>query len=139
VETQFAEQDFQLNVQPGDELYFNYQTLLDETNCVEHEGKEYWGVEYFQAIAVVRDGKIIPVGSYILIEKLDEDVNHSFLIIPEIAKKKETNRGIVFSSNMAEIPAGSIVEFDPIGKFENEINGKKLYCMYNSNIYFKYN
>lgn len=139
VETHFAEPDFQCNVLPGDKLYFNYQTLLDEENCIEWEGEEYWRVEYFQAIAGVRDGEIYPVGSYILVEPDVDEITHSFLIIPEMAKKKETNRGIVFKSNMAEIPSGSIVEYDPIGKFENTIEGKKVFCMFNSNIYYKYN
>lgn len=139
VETQFAEPDFQCNVLPGDKIYFNYQTLLDETNCVINDGIEYWRVDYFSAIAIVRDGKVIPVGSHILIEPQVEELTHSTLIIPELAAKQETNKGIVYSSNMSEIPPGSLVEFDPIGKFENEIEGKKLYCMYNSNIYLKYN
>lgn len=139
VETKWAENDFQVNVKVGDKLYFNYQTLLDENNCIEHEGQEYWAVEYFQALAVVRDGEIIPVGSHILVEPIDEEVTHSFLYIPELAQKKETNRGKVFKSNLAEIPTGSIVEYDPVGKFENEIEGKKLYVMFNSNIYYKYN
>lgn len=138
VETQFAEDDFQCNVLPGDKLYFNYQTLLDEANCIEEDGVEYWGVEYYNAIAVVRDRKIIPVGSHILVEPQDDEITHTFLIIPELAKKKETNRGVVHASNCPEIPAGSVVEYDPIGKFENTIEGKKLFVMYNSNIYYKY-
>lgn len=139
VETQWAEDDFQLNVKSGDKLYFNYQTLLDESNCITEDGVDYWGVEYFQAIATVRDGEIYPVGSYILIEPIDEEFKHSFLIIPDSCKKKETNRGRVYSSNLPEIPKGSIVEFDAVGKFENEIEGKKLYCMFNSNIYYIHN
>lgn len=139
VETEWTEPDFQVNVKAGDKLYFNYQTLLDENNCIEEGGVEYWGVEYYQAIALVRDGEIIPVGSHVLIEPIQEEVTHSFLYIPELAQKKETNRGKVYKSNMVEIPSGSIVEYDPIGKFENDIEGKKLYCMFNSNIYYKYN
>lgn len=135
----YYEDDFVANVLPGDKLYFNFNVTLDLENLIEHEGEEYWGVDYYNAIAVVRDGKIIPVGSYILIEPQEEEITSSFIIIPESVKKVETNRGIVFSSNMAETPAGSLVEYDPVGKFENEIEGKKLYCMYNSNIYYKYN
>lgn len=135
----YYEDDFVTNVLPGDKLYFNFNVTLDLENLIEHEGEEYWAVDYYNAIAVVRDGKIIPVGSYILIEPQVEEITSSILIIPESIKKVETNRGIVFSSNMSETPAGSLVEYDPVGKFENEIEGKKLYCMYNSNIYYKYN
>jgi hypothetical protein len=136
VETKFADDDFQVNVKVGDKLYFNYQILLDKANCVEEQGVEYWGIEYYNAIATVRDGEIIPVGSHILIEAVDEEITHSFLHIPEMARRKETNRGKVYKSNLREIPAGSIVEYDPIGKFENTIEGKKFFCMFNSNIYY---
>lgn len=139
VDTQHYEDDFVTNVKEGDKLYFNFNVTLDLDNLLEYEGKEYWMVDYYNAIAVVRDGKIIPVGSYILIEPQEEEVKNSLIEIPKYLQKKETNRGIVFSSNMAETPSGSLVEYDPIGKFDNEIEGKKLYCMYNSNIYYKYN
>lgn len=131
--------DFQVNVLPGDKLYFNFGVLLDLDNLVIEDGEEYWAVDYFQAIAVVRDGQVIPVGSHILIEPIEEEVTHSTLIIPELAQKKETNMGIVYASNDASIPVGATVEFDPIGKFENEIEGKNLFAMYNQNIFFTYN
>lgn len=132
------DEDFQDNVLPGDKLYFNFGTLLDLDNLIIEDGEEYWAVDYFNAIAVVRDGKVIPVGSHILIEPIEEELTSSILHIPDTAKTKETNRGIVYSSNASQIPAGSMVEFDPIGKFENEIEGINLYAMYNSNIYFIY-
>lgn len=139
VDKSHFEADFQENVQPGDKLYFNFGILLDDENLLVEDGKEYWAVDYFQAIAVVRDGNIIPVGSHILIEPIVEEVTHSFLIIPELAQKKEENRGKVYASNDPSIPVGSIVEYDEIGKFENEIEGKKLYAMFNHNVLYKYN
>lgn len=139
VETKFAEPDFQVNVLPGDKLYFNYQTLLDDENCIIHEGKEYWAVEYYNAIATVRDGVVYPVGSHILIEPITEEVTSSILIIPDNAKTVEGNQGKVWASNDPDIPKGSIVQYDPVGQFENQIEGTKVYAMYNSNIYFKYN
>lgn len=132
------DEDFKDNVLPGDKLYFNFGTLLDLDNLIIEDGEEYWAVDYFNAIAVVRDGKIIPVGSHILIEPIVEELSSSILHIPDTVKTKETNKGIVHASNSPAIPDSSLVEFDPIGKFENEIEGKKLYAMYNSNIYFKY-
>lgn len=139
VSTQDFDDDFQVNVLPGDKLYFNFGVLLDMDNLILEGGEEYWAVDYFQAIAVVRDGKVIPVGSHILIEPIVEEVTSSLLIIPELAQKQETNRGIVYASNSPAIPDGSMVEFDPIGKFENEIEGHKVFAMYNQNIYYKYN
>jgi co-chaperonin GroES (HSP10) len=139
VDMLFYGKDFLTNVQVGDKLYFNFGVLLDNDNLIEWEGKQYWAVDYFQAIAVVRDGKIIPVGSHILIQPIVEEVTSSLLVIPELAKNKEENKGKVFASNQDTIPEGSVVEYDPIGKFENEIEGHKVYAMFNDNIYFKYN
>jgi co-chaperonin GroES (HSP10) len=130
--------DFQFNVQLGDKLYFHYNVVLNWENCLEIDGQEVWMVDYFDAIAVVRDGKIIPVGSYILLEPVLEEMKSEFIIIPELAKTKEGNRGRVVASNDPEIPAGAEVEYEAVGKFWNVIEGKKLYCMYNSNILFIY-
>lgn len=130
---------FVCNVEVGDKLYFNYNVVMDDSNLIEHDGQEYWLVDYYMALAVSRDGVIIPVGEHILIEPIVEEVTHDFLIIPELAKKIVTDRGKVFASNDPEIPVGSVVEFDPVGKFENEIDGHKLFVMFNNNIYYLWN
>lgn len=131
--------DFKHNVLVGDKLYFNFNVVLDNDNLIVHEGQEYWTVDYWNAIALVRDGQIIPVGDYILIDPIQEEVISSLLIIPDAYKKKEGNRGVVFSSNSPDLPVGAEVEYDPIGKFWNIIEGKRVYCMYHSNIFFTYN
>ena len=131
---QFVSDDFVFNVEVGDRLYINYGVIIDESNLIENEGQEYWLVDYFQALACVRDGKIIPVGEHILIEPIEEEVKNNFLIIPEMSKKKITKTGNVFASNDPSIPLGSKVAFEERGMFENEIEGKKLFVMYNSNI-----
>lgn len=136
VETKFIEEDFFENVLVGDKIYFNYQTLLDDSNCILHEGNEYWGVEYYNVIALVRDGEIKSVGSYVLIEATTTELTSDVVIIPDNCKSVETNKGVVAFSNI--LSSGDIVEYDPIGKFENTIEGKKYYCMYNSNIFLKY-
>ena len=101
---------FHYNVQSGDRIYVNYGVLMDLNNCIEHDGEEYWLVDYYMALAVVRDGQVIPVGNHVLIEPMEEEVSNSTLIIPEI------------------------VSFEERGMFENEIEGKTLFVMYNSNI-----
>jgi co-chaperonin GroES (HSP10) len=127
------EEDFHYNVQSGDRLYVNYGVLMDLNNCIEHDGQQYWMVDYYMALAVVRDGNIIPVGNHVLIEPMEEEVTSS-LIIPEMSRKKIVTRGKVFASNDPQIPVGKIVSFEERGMFENEIEGKKLFVMYNSNI-----
>lgn len=130
----FITDDFVYNVQVGDKLYFNFVVVIDESNLIEHKGEEYWAVDYFQALAVVRDGKIIPVGEHILIEPIVEEVKHDTIIIPEMSRKKTLSKGRVYGSNDPEIPNSSIVSFEERGMFENEIEGKKLFVMFNSNI-----
>jgi co-chaperonin GroES (HSP10) len=131
---EFIADDFVYNVEVGDKLYINYGVIVDESNMIEHDGMEYWLVDYFQALATVRGGSIYAVGEHILIEPIEEEVKHDFLIIPEMSKKRITKTGNVFSSNDPTIPVGSKVMFEERGMFENEIEGKKLFVMYNSNI-----
>jgi co-chaperonin GroES (HSP10) len=126
--------DFIFNVQVGDRLYFHFNIVHDMSNMIEVDGKQYWMVDYFDAIALVRDSQIHPVGSYVLIEPLEEKIESS-LIIPEIVER-EGCRGVVVASN--EIPVGSEVEYEEVGKFWNVIEGRRLYCMFNSNILFIY-
>lgn len=126
--------EFFHSVKAGDKLYFNYQVIMDEDNCFVHEGQEYWMVNYHMAICAVRDGKIIPAGEHILIEPHKEEVTHDLLIIPDLAKEKEVNYGKVIASNDEQIPQGATVYFEPQGMFENKIEGRTLYAMYNGNI-----
>ena len=124
------------NVEVGDKLYFNYGVILDEENCIEHDGQKYWLVDYYMALATVRDGKVYPVGEHILIEPMEEEVTSS-IIIPEMLKKKVLTIGKVYASLDPEITVGSTVHFQEQGMFENEIEGKKLFVMYYSNILAK--
>lgn len=135
----FKSDGFVSNVKDGDKLYFNYNVIMDESNLIKEDGKEYWMVDYFMALAVVREGKVYPVGEHILIEPIEEEVKSELLIIPETANKKVKTEGYVFASNDPEIPVGSLVGFEERGMFENQIEGKKLFVMYNSNILWKKN
>lgn len=130
----YVTDDFVYNVLPGDRIYINYGVVNDESNMLVHDGNEYWMVDYFMALAVVRDEKIIPVGEHILVEPIEEEISSGFIVIPEMAKRKVLTRGKVFASNDPTIPAGALVEFEEHGMFENEIEGRKLFVMFNSNI-----
>jgi co-chaperonin GroES (HSP10) len=129
-------EDFKANVQVGDKLYFNFLVTVDDENRIEIDGNEYWMVDYFQAIALVRDGKVMPVGDYILIEPIEEKIESS-LIIPDMVEKEKT-RGRIFASNEPDLEVGDEVEYESVGKFWNIIEGKRVYCMYSSNLLYKY-
>lgn len=128
---------FVFDVQVGDKLYFNFMVTSDEGNSIEHNGITYWMVDLFNAIAVVRDGKIIPFGNYILIEPIKEKLESSLIIVPD-STEKEGTKGIVFASNDDQLPVGTIVEFEAVGQFWNIIEGQRVFCMFNSNILYKH-
>lgn len=129
--------DFKANVMAGDKLYFHFLVTIDEENRIEVDGEEYWMVDYFNAIALVRGGKIIPVGDYILLEPIKEEIKTD-LIVPDLIDTEKT-KGLIVASNDPSIPEGSVVEYEDVGKFWNVIEGRRLYCMWNQNILFIHN
>ena len=127
----FDQHDFVYNVQVGDKLYFNYGVVGDKHNYL---GDGLWIVDYYMALAVSRAGELIPVGEHILVEPIIETVTNNTIIIPESHNKVKATRGVVAASNEPAIPVGSEVIFQKRGMFENDIEGKKLYVMYNDNV-----
>lgn len=123
--------DFVFNVEVGDKLYFNYGVVGDPHNYL---GDNIWVCDYYMALAVSRDGNLIPVGEHILVEPIIEEIEHETIVIPEMSKKVKVNKGIVSASNDPAIPVGSTVLFQKRGMFENKIEDKTLYVMYNENI-----
>ena len=130
---------FYANVKDGDKLYFHYNVVIDPEYYLPHDGQDYFLVDYHMAIAVVRDGKLMPCGTYMLVEPMEEEVTYKILHVPEAYRKKELNRVKVVASNLEELQPGDIIEIDPVGKFENEIEGRKLFAIDNNNVYFAYN
>ena len=123
--------DFVFGVEVGDKLYFNYGVVGDPHNYL---GDNIWVCDYYMALAVSRDGNLIPVGEHILVEPIIEEQKNDTIIIPEMSKKVKVNKGIVSASNDPAIPVGCTVLFQKRGMFENLIENKTLYVMYNDNI-----
>lgn len=128
--------DFYHNVQVGDKLYFHYNVVMDESNCIVVDGEQYWMVEYFHAIARVRED-VKPVGEYVLVKPIQEEVN-STIVLPDHLKKVEGTKGVVYASNHPELAEGDIVEYEKRGKFWNVIEGERVYCMGIRYIMFKH-
>lgn len=64
--------DVAQDIQIGDRIYFHFNTITMR-NCVKEEGKHpnrtwYFKVSYEQILCAVRDGKIIPTSSYVLVD-----------------------------------------------------------------------
>ncbi len=126
---------FTFNAQPGDKVYINFGVIMDRDNRLEDN---LYSVDDYNALAIVRDGVIMATGEHILIEPMDEEVTGEFVIIPDHLKTKDALKGRVIASNDPEIPNGALVAFEENGMFENTIEGKRMFVMYNSNIQFIY-
>lgn len=129
--------DFVTNVRDGDKLHFLYLAAMDPENWMDLDGQEFLCVDYFNAIAVERDGKLIPVGSYILIEPiLESHLESSVIEIPDYLKQKEKLKGRVIASNDPIATANTVVSFDESGKYDMDFMGKTVYAALNNNLYF---
>lgn len=141
-------------VEVGDIIYFHYLTTSDETNCIYGN---YFKVPYYWIFCSVRDGNIIPVGSWTLLEQVIEEAD-SFTevevssqkmqvkmsasgLITSVSKKKSTKVGVI--SHMAEpligdeelgVNIGDKVLLTRNCNFVNEIEGKEYYTVKQENI-----
>lgn len=65
--------DIAPEIQVGDRIYFHFNTIMNMNNLMREEGEGdnriwYFRVRYDQVICAVRDGKIIMIGGYALID-----------------------------------------------------------------------
>lgn len=66
--------DIVMEVEIGDKAYFHYNTIEEENRYTLEDGTKIYKVRYDQIICSVRDGKIIPIGSHVLVTcNWDED------------------------------------------------------------------
>ncbi len=113
----------------GDRVYFNYMVTLDD----QYELEGYHILDLNLAMARVRDGELKPLGVYVIIKPIIETTEKiGSIFLPQQSQKKSLNRGIIIASN--ELPTGTEVLFNKIGKFENVIEGQQVYCAMNNNI-----
>lgn len=80
--------DIPREVQPGDRIYFHFNTIIKMKQNLLYEKKdklgtpiEWWfKVRYDQVLCAVRAGQIIPIGSYVLVEPDMESLDE--ILIP---------------------------------------------------------
>jgi co-chaperonin GroES (HSP10) len=128
-------------VQIGDRVYFNFNTLLTESNRLKDD---IWMVAYDQVFCAERNGELIAIGGWILVEPFIEtlDEKNGSLFIPEMAQKKEwQTKGILKhigtpKTDQPQLPvkAGDIIYFDKWCCFKNKIAGKEYFCMEQADI-----
>lgn len=151
--------DIAMEVMPGDKIYFHFNTIDEENKYTLADGRKIYKVRYDQIICIVRDGKIIPIGSHVLVSMVwDEDVveidltnvkipGHSpvssvkgkinkFNIVTELHEKPKPLEGIVRhigNSLDGEVELGIVpgdrVIFLPESDWVNVIEGKEYFVM----------
>ncbi len=134
-------------IQDGDEIYFRYMNIADETSYLEKgvtdfSEKRILRIPYHDVFAIVRDGKIIPVGDWVLGSKYidgdgeDMDMGVTTIkvkytasgLVESINDKPSTHKSVVRYYSGTDLKAGDII-FSRIGiNFENEVNGETFYC-----------
>jgi len=96
--------DTEMELQEGDRVIMYFLAVM---NCLVKEKKAYIKegkeltifIKYHNIYAVIRDGKIIPINGYVLVEhmedpawiKLQEEAKKSGLEIPDLRKSSNTN------------------------------------------------
>jgi co-chaperonin GroES (HSP10) len=141
-------------VEVWDIIYFHYLTTSDETNCIYGN---YFKVPYYWIFCSIRNGNILPVGSWTLLEQVIEEEDSftemeissqkmqvkmsSSGLITSVQKKKSTNIGVV--RHIAEplkdqeelgIKIGDKVLLTKNCNFVNKIEGKEYFTVKQENI-----
>lgn len=118
------------DIKVGDTAYFHYLSL-NKMNIVEFNKKKYLRVRYDKVIAVVRDGNIIPVSGWLLIQPKKKELK-----VLEYSKQEEvTNTGVVkfvstpYIGTDLEVKQGDTVCYETNLEFENKIENENYYCI----------
>lgn len=144
VSKEYLDAGFENIVNEGDTVYFNYMTCMDKANrldvLVDGTPTVYWLLDYMQAFCKIDktkegDDRIVPIGNHVFLEPVyKEEKKIGLIIVPDMSGKKEEEWSLFCAGNF-DIERGSRVYYDPYGRFENEIEGKKYYVMYDYNIH----
>jgi co-chaperonin GroES (HSP10) len=151
--------DLPVEVLIGDTAYFHFHSLDDESFLYKEEGWLYFTVQYQQIFCAARNGIIVPIAGYILVEPFFGDDIEEFTI-PEVATVllpvAKTVRGKRSASNLIteitdaprflegvvshasdtipfvdfNVKPGDRVIYSIDSDFENEIEGRNYYVMH---------
>jgi co-chaperonin GroES (HSP10) len=124
-------------VNVGEMVWINFNSALNEANSVYNgdeiyikvaaKGDRYVGDVY----AAERDGKIVPVFDWVLVEPMVLSESSSMLIMPDQKSRKSENFGTIkyIGKNKIGLNVGDMVGFSDEDAFENDFNGEKLYTI----------
>jgi co-chaperonin GroES (HSP10) len=139
-------------VKKGDLVYFHYNTLT-EARELKVDGESVYMLEYHRIFCRVKDGKIEMVGSWVLVEGVDKDIQE-FDAGGLSVRGKQTRSGLVLVEDgqvahtgiiaaiaepndgepALDVQPGDKVIFEKNSEFENEIEGKKYFLMHQDDL-----
>jgi len=144
-------QGLDVEVLPGDKVYFHYATLLQEENYMyrDADGRMVYKVQYSQLFCRVRDGQIYMLNGNVLVDEFyDEDLenvevgDHSIRakvksgLVVQIGEKPKYLTGVLryIGSPVGEqtrktCAPGELIMFRPSSEFKNTIEGHEYYVM----------
>lgn len=146
-------------VQVGDKIYFHYNTVHEENRIRTEDGRKIYKVRYDQIFCSVRNGQIIPIGGWVLMEPAwDEETQEIQLqgqekvrgkvsasgLVTELHDKPKPLEGIIANIGTQlkgdpelGVKNGDRVFFLPLSEFKNKIEGKEYYIMRQKDIIAK--
>jgi co-chaperonin GroES (HSP10) len=129
------------DIQKGDKAIFSYAVIFSFTenengtatykNLFWYKGQEYWKVDIQNLYAVIRNGQIIMVNGYCMVEEMSEP---SAIILSQSMKKiirASTATLTNIGNNLEGTPnieakAGDTVHYNPAKLIQYQVNGKKF-------------
>lgn len=142
----YAHGNSTMDLEVGDKIYFNYLTIHPD-NLMVYEGKEYYGVGYWDIFCYIRNGEMRMTNSWVFVEPLETDVGvhygKSSIIIPD-AYKKDKNYKVgklrligkpLKGEPTLEAKEGDYVVYRKNSDFANEIEGEVMYTMKQKDLY----
>lgn len=140
--------DIAQEIEIDDRIYFHYNTVSKENRIETKDGNKVFKVRYDQVFCAVRQGTLIAIGGWVLIEAIwDDQVEEiagmnvrgkvgKFGLITELHDKPKPLEGRVACIGTPiegeaelDINKGDKVIFLPLSEFKNTIEGKEYYIM----------
>jgi co-chaperonin GroES (HSP10) len=139
--TFYTAADCEIDIEVGDTIYFHYlaiqyeqfgrasQTYLNR----DEEGYEYHQINTDTLMAVLKDGKVVPLLGRVFAKPSQEDDldKHGFKLLKhnKYIQGKVTHVGSPIGDQDADVSAGDDIVYLNHSEFENEIEGEYYYVM----------
>lgn len=129
------------DLQIGDIAIFSFKVIYDliikqengepiYKNLIKYNGKEYFSCDIRNLFGVIRDGEIIMVNGYVMLEEFEQD---RIIMAQSLKKQKRAKSSHIMhiGSNRQHLPSiqasnGDLVFFNADKAQHYEINGKKF-------------